>query len=64
MQDYQGMMTATRSHTICIIAEPMVAEAIVVFNAVEFNCDLGLPSIMFEGDSLQIVIAVKDTCPN
>jgi hypothetical protein len=54
-----GIMIVARSHTICIIVEPEVVQAIAALNAMELSRDLGLPSIMLKCDSLQVVNAVK-----
>ncbi|GLT61043.1 hypothetical protein SLA2020_337780 [Shorea laevis] len=59
-----GLVTAARSHTINFLTEPVVAEAIAALQAAEFSRDLGLPSIILEGDSLQVVKAVAATSPN
>jgi hypothetical protein len=53
-----------RSHTICIIVEPGVVQAIAALNATELSRDLELPSIMLKGDSHQVVNAVKVMCQN
>jgi hypothetical protein len=58
------MVIAARSQIVSIIAEPVVAEALAALNAVEFSHNFGLPSILLESDSLQVVTAVKDTSPN
>lgn len=58
------MLIAAGSETICIIAEPVVAETLAALNAVEFSRDLELLSILLEGDSLRVVTAVKNMSLN
>jgi ribonuclease HI len=63
VRDHLGMVIAARSHTLVFLTEPVVAEAIAALHAVEFSRDLGLPRIVLEGDSLQVVTAVQDLRP-
>jgi hypothetical protein len=63
VRDHMGRVIAARSTTVEFSSEPVVAEAIAALHAAEFSRDLGLPKIILEGDSLQVVNAVQDTGP-
>jgi hypothetical protein len=58
------MVIVARSQIICIIAKPVVAQALIALNAVKISRYLGLPSILLKGNSLQVVTVVKDTSLN
>jgi hypothetical protein len=60
VRDYQGIVIAARSYTLGFISKPVVAEAIAALHVVEFSRDLGIPHLILEGDSLQVVNAVQD----
>jgi ribonuclease HI len=63
VRDHLGMVIAARSQTLEFLPEPVVAEAIAALHAAEFSRDLGLPTIVLEGDSLQVVKEVQDMRP-
>ncbi|KAF5471734.1 hypothetical protein F2P56_008507 [Juglans regia] len=54
-RDHEGSILASKivAKTSCVV--PLLAEAIGVFQAVIFASELNLESVIFEGDSLQIV---------
>jgi ribonuclease HI len=64
VRDYLGMVIAAKSYTMRFISEPVVAEALAALHAAEFSRDLGLPMVILEGDSLQVVTTIQGTGPN
>lgn len=64
VRDSLGRVEAARSQTICAVQEPVFAEAQGALCAAEFSRDLGLQSIILEGDSIQVVNALQGTGPN
>ncbi len=60
----EGHVLAAKSFTIVGPLEPIVAEALAALHAVEFNRDLRLRRIILEGDTLQVVNAMKSTSHN
>jgi hypothetical protein len=59
VRDHEGLVLAARSFTRALMVEPVVAEALAGFYAVEFSRDMSFFDIFLEGDALQIVSAVK-----
>jgi len=45
------------------LMDPMVAEALGAWIAVNFGCELGFTQVHLEGDSLNVVNALKKTGP-
>jgi ribonuclease HI len=64
VRDCAGQVIAAKSQTVFFLQDPVIAEAQAALCAVEFSRDLGLQSIILEGDSLQVVNALKDPRPN
>ena len=59
VRDNRGQVHAASSKTIISAQEPVVAEAMGAFCAAEFSRDLGFQDIDLEGDSLQVVQAIR-----
>jgi hypothetical protein len=55
VRDDCGRIHVAQSKTLNSYQEPVVGEALVALQAVEFSRDLGLQDVLFEGDSLQVV---------
>jgi hypothetical protein len=55
VRDHAGVVQAALSTTVQYITDPTIAEALVAWKAVRFCCDLGLPRVLFKGDSMQVV---------
>jgi hypothetical protein len=55
VRDHAGVVQAALSTTVQYITDPTVAEALVAWKAVRFCCDLGLPRVLFKGDSMQVI---------
>lgn len=60
VRDDHGRVHAAQSKTLSSYQEPMVVEALVALQAVEFSRDLGLQDIILEGDSLQVVNVILE----
>jgi ribonuclease HI len=60
----KGLVIAAQSKTINGYEEPVVGEAMAAFCAMEFNRVIGVHDIILEGDSLQVIQAIKDTTMN
>ncbi|XP_042964623.1 uncharacterized protein LOC122298843 [Carya illinoinensis] len=59
IRDSQGMVIATQRQRKSLFTEPLLAESYGALIAVNFAWDLGLANIILEGDSLQVVQALK-----
>ncbi len=51
-RDCEGQVIAANCHSVCVRQEPVIAKAQAALRAMEFNYELGLQSIILEGDSL------------
>lgn len=63
-RDREGQVIAANYHSVCVRQELVIEEAQATLRAVEFSCELGLQNIILEGDSLQVINAVKVNGPN
>lgn len=61
VRENKGQVHAAYSKTILSMREPVVAEATGALFAVEFSRDLGIQDVDLEGDSLQVVQAIRDS---
>jgi len=59
VRDTNGNIFAASSSSILANVEPVVAESMAALHAIEFCCGRGLIKIILEGDSLQVVSAIK-----
>jgi hypothetical protein len=55
VRDHMGFVIAAQCDRLDVFQEPVIAEALASLVGVEFSRDLGLPDIILEGDSLQVV---------
>jgi ribonuclease HI len=60
VRDHMGQVHAASSKTIHSVQEPVVAEAMGALLVTGFCRDLGIQEIEMEGDSLQVVRAIRD----
>ena len=60
VRDHMGQVHAASSKTIHSVQEPVVAKAMGALLAARFSRDLGIQEIGMEGDSLQVVKAIRD----
>jgi len=60
VRDSQGEVKAAMCDVIPYIRDPVVAEAIGARCAVQFGRNLGLESIEFEGDTREIILALRN----
>jgi ribonuclease HI len=58
-----GEVVVALAATIPCIYDPTMAEAMGAWRATSFNCEKGLSQVVFEGDSLLVVTAVKKEEP-
>jgi ribonuclease HI len=59
VRDHEGILLAARSFAKTLVVEPVAAEGLAAFYAVEFSRDMCFNDIILEGDALQIVAAVQ-----
>jgi ribonuclease HI len=64
VRDNRGQVHAASSKTIVSTQEPVVAEAMGALCAAEFIRDLGFQDVDLEGDSLQVVQAIREAGTN
>jgi ribonuclease HI len=64
IRDHRGAVCAAKCKRFNRDYEPVIGEAMAAMEAVEFNKDRGLLDIMLEGDSLQVVQAIKEPSPS
>jgi hypothetical protein len=57
-RDHEGKVLATLCSSKPYITNPIVADAIFAWKAVEFGKDLGIQNIILEGNALDIVHAL------
>ena len=60
VRDNRGQVHAASSKNIISAQEPVVAEAMGALCAAEFSRDLGFQDVDLEGDSLQVVQAIRE----
>lgn len=60
VRDYKGFVIAAQSKRLNALQELVIAEAMAALVVVEFSRDLGIHSIILEGDSLLVVQAIRD----
>ncbi|XP_042939343.1 uncharacterized protein LOC122274364 [Carya illinoinensis] len=58
-RDHEGSILATKKLSVPSLAEPVLAEALGAFHAASMARELGLNSVMLEGDALQIVAGIN-----
>ncbi|XP_062155184.1 uncharacterized protein LOC133863239 [Alnus glutinosa] len=63
IRDNGGVLVAALVQTVPHITDPTHAEAMAAWKAVSFCSDLGLRRATFEGDSLQVVSAMRKDEP-
>jgi hypothetical protein len=59
VSDYKGGVIATQCATRQFIMDPTMVEALAFRTAVELRHQLGLMDVIFEGDSFEVVQAVR-----
>ena len=59
VKDNKGQVHAASCKTILSVQEPVVAEAMGALFAAKFSWDLGIQDIDIEGDSLQVIQAIR-----
>jgi ribonuclease HI len=64
VRDHNGYVCAAKCMRIDGSQTPVVGEALAAVAAMEFGNEQGLPDIILEGDSLQVVLAIKEEGPN
>ena len=64
LRDDEGRVLAAVSKTLRFCYEPVAGEAVAALYAAEFTRDLGFYDVDFEGDSLQIVNAIRNNDEN
>jgi ribonuclease HI len=64
IRDHRGAVCAAKCKRFNRDYEPVIGEAMAAMEAVEFSKDRGLLDIMLEGDSLQVVQAIKEPTPS
>jgi ribonuclease HI len=64
VRDYEGVVLAERSTTNNFLVEPVMAEALAAFHAIELCQEMDFSDIILEGDALQIVNTMKTTGTN
>jgi ribonuclease HI len=60
VRDYAGGVVATKSVTKDYICDPVVAEALALWTAVELFGQLGFNDVIFEGDCLEVVRGIRE----
>lgn len=63
VRDASGAILASMVTTIPFIRDPTVAEAMAAWKAVVFCSELGFQRVIFEGDALEIVNALRQESP-
>ncbi|KAF5471730.1 hypothetical protein F2P56_008503 [Juglans regia] len=58
-RDNAGQVLATMKSRKPLFPDPLLAEALGALEAVQFGLDIGLSQVIIEGDSLQVVTALK-----
>jgi ribonuclease HI len=64
IRDHNGHVQAAKCMRINGAQTPVVGEALAAVAAMEFGKEQGMSDIILEGDSLQVVLAIKEEGPN
>jgi ribonuclease HI len=64
IRDHNGSVCTAKCMRIDGSRSPIVGEAFAVVAAMEFCKEQGMQDIILEGDSLQVVLEIKDEGPN
>ncbi|GLT53268.1 hypothetical protein SLA2020_265510 [Shorea laevis] len=60
----RGLVVVSMCTTIPFITDPSIAEAVAAWKVAVFCCDQGFPSVILEGDALEIVQAFRQEGPS
>jgi hypothetical protein len=59
MRDFQGTVHATFCHSVDVLVDPVLAEALATLHTVEFCKNQGYTRLILEEDSLLVVQAIN-----